>query len=660
MRIVSMLSACAMMLWCSSSFSDELASTVSPTSGTVATESPQLTSADLETWLDGFLPFALAKNDIAGMVVVVVKDGEVLLQKGYGYADVAAKEPMDPERSIVEVASVSKTFTWTAVMQLVEQGKLDLDRDINEYLDFKIPDAFGKPITMRHLMTHTAGFEERIKAYLSKDSPRSLGSYLRSVPSPTRIMPPGEVQAYSNYGVVLAGYIVELISGEPFASYVDRHILAPLGMQHSTMLRPVPKPLAPMLAKNYSVASSAEPIPPNKVDEMVADPAGSLVSTAADMSRFMRAHLQRGSFGGYQMLKPETTELMHAPAFTPMPGAIATALGFFGGDYNGHRTILHDGDGSGNHADMQLLIDNNVGFLAVMNSDGPGGFIGASYKLRASLFGHFMDRYFPGTSEPQEPTAATAKEHARLAAGEYEMSRRPSGDFFEALYLATRIAIKANDDGTIETPPLLNFALGQPQTWREVAPFSWREVGGDARLNMKVEEGKVITWLPRDASTFQLTPAPFLRSRAVNLPLILVSSSILIVATLLWPVAAIVRRKYGRTLELEGRALQMHRWTRFASLVAVSFLLGWMAIVMAVGMGIAGFDEALDPWIRLVQLIGLACVAGAGVAVVNVYVTCTGRRSMWAKACSVLVAFALLDLVWFAFAFSLISTGLNY
>src|SRR5690606_719865 len=266
------------------------------------------------------------------------------------------------------------------------------------------------------------------------DSPRSLGAYLKSVPSPERIDPPGKLQAYSNYGVVLAGYIVERVSGEPFAEYVDRHILAPLSMHRSSMLRPVPERLRPLLARNYSTASSGEPIPPLGVEEIVVDPAGSLVTTMDDMSRFMRAHLNGGSFGGYQMLKPETIELMHAPAFTPMPGAIPTALGFFGGDYNGHRIILHDGDGSGNHADMQLLIDDGVGFLAVMNSDGPGGFIGASYALRVSLFRGFMDRYFPQTPPPQEPTAPTAREQARLVAGEYEMTRRPSGDFFKAFY----------------------------------------------------------------------------------------------------------------------------------------------------------------------------------------------------------------------------------
>ena len=123
-----------------------------------STSTPEFTQADVEAWLDGFVPYALQKNDIAGMVVLVVKDGKILLQKGYGYADLAKRTPMDPGRTIVNVASVSKLFTWTAVMQLVEQGKLDLDRDVNDYLDFKIPPAFGKPITMRNLMTHYRWF----------------------------------------------------------------------------------------------------------------------------------------------------------------------------------------------------------------------------------------------------------------------------------------------------------------------------------------------------------------------------------------------------------------------------------------------------------------------------------------------------------------------
>ncbi len=138
-----------------------------------APTAPQLTREDLEAWLDGFIPYALGRGNIAGGIVVVVKDGQVLLQKGFGYADVEKKLPVDPEKTLFRPGSISKLFTWTAVMQLVERGKIDLDADINQYLDFKIPPGpDGEPITMRNLMTHTSGFEEQVKELISEDPAR--------------------------------------------------------------------------------------------------------------------------------------------------------------------------------------------------------------------------------------------------------------------------------------------------------------------------------------------------------------------------------------------------------------------------------------------------------------------------------------------------------
>ena len=624
---------------------------------------PEFTQADLEAWLDGFVPYALQKNDIAGMVVLVVKDGKVLLQKGYGYADLAKRTPMDPQRTLMCVASVSKLFTWTAVMQLVEQGKLDLDRDVNDYLDFKIPPAFGKPITMRNLMTHTGGFEERLKGYVpSGATAYSLGDYLRTVPAPTRIYSPGTVPAYSNYGANLAGYIVERVSGEPFVDYVDRHILIPLGMNHSTFRTPLPERLQGDLAKNYGLASSGEPLSPSaNKDEIIGEPAGDLMSTANDMSRFMLAHLQQGRYGDYQLLRPDTAKWMYTPALRPVPNNPGTALGFFRSDYNGHRIISHDGDLSGFHTDMQLLLDDGVGFFTSVNSDGVGSFLPAGSYLRVALFHQFMDRYFPPPPFPEEPTLATAKQHARQVAGEYEMSRRPSGTFWRALFLAGRVAIKANNDGTIETPAWLNFSGIGPQKWREVGPFIWREVGERERLDMKVENGRVRAWLPEDVpSAFVFEPVPFWRSAALNLPLFISAVIVLLLTALMWPVAAVVRRRHDRKLEIQGREGKVYRLARFAVLVGVLFLLGWAVLIVGVAGGPAGFNVGMDPWIRLLQLIGLVCVAGAAVAVWNAWLTCAGSRSLWAKAWSVVLAFAMLDLVWFSFAFNLISTSLNY
>ncbi|MBL6853578.1 MAG: beta-lactamase family protein, partial [Alphaproteobacteria bacterium] len=184
-----------------------------------------LTESDVAALSDGLIPSAIALSDVAGVVVVAVKDGHVLFQKGYGFADMARRTPVDPEKTLFRPGSVSKLFTWTAVMQLADAGKIDLDADINRYLDFTIPAAFGKPVTMRNLMTHTAGFDETYRSLLIGD-PRVLAPLRQVVMEdiPARSYPPGEVPAYSNYGATLAGYIVARVSGEKFEDYIQRHI----------------------------------------------------------------------------------------------------------------------------------------------------------------------------------------------------------------------------------------------------------------------------------------------------------------------------------------------------------------------------------------------------------------------------------------------------
>ena len=238
-----------------------------------ATGAPTLTKADVDGWLDGLIPYGLDTGDIAGAVVVVVKDGQVLTQRGFGYADMKTRKPVDPDTTLFRPGSISKLFTWTAVMQQVQAGKLDLDRDINDYLDFKIPPAFGKPITLRNLMTHTAGFEETAKYLIATKlaDNRPLDAALkRSVPA--RIYAPGSTASYSNYGASLAGYIVQRVSGEPFEAYVQRHIFAPLGMAHSSFVQPLPAGLGPLLASGYARASED----PQPYEIIPLSPAGAL------------------------------------------------------------------------------------------------------------------------------------------------------------------------------------------------------------------------------------------------------------------------------------------------------------------------------------------------------------------------------------------------
>lgn len=172
----------------------------------------EMTESDVQAFLDGILPMQLAREDIAGATVVVVKDGKVLFAKGYGYSNVQKKTPVTFD-TVFRPGSISKLFTWTAVMQLVERGKLDLDKDVNEYLDFTVPHTFGKPVTLRNLMTHTPGFEETLKD-LEVETPDRLPSLAAFIKThePHQIFPPGTIPAYSNYGAALAGYIVQRVS----------------------------------------------------------------------------------------------------------------------------------------------------------------------------------------------------------------------------------------------------------------------------------------------------------------------------------------------------------------------------------------------------------------------------------------------------------------
>ena len=210
-----------------------------------------MTATDVEAFLDGLVPLQLKQADIAGATISVVKDGKLLFAKGYGYADVANKKPVSAQETLFRPGSISKLFTWTAIMQLYEQGKLDLDRDINEYLDYKIPDAFGKPITLKNVMTHTPGFEEQVKDLITQNSGApNLGQYLKTH-IPARIYPPGTVPAYSNYATAVAGYIVERVSGRPFDEYVAENIFKPLNMTHSTFTQPLPSNLAPLMSNGY-------------------------------------------------------------------------------------------------------------------------------------------------------------------------------------------------------------------------------------------------------------------------------------------------------------------------------------------------------------------------------------------------------------------------
>jgi CubicO group peptidase (beta-lactamase class C family) len=612
-----------------------------------------LDRADLEPWLDGLINYALKRGDIAGAVLSVVKDGSTLLQKGFGYADVANRIPMDAERTMTRAGSTSKLFTWTAVMQLVQQGKLDLNQDINTYLDFKVSGAGGKPITLTDLMNHRGGFEEGLKDIFATD-PHNLESnetYLKQHIRPM-LFAPGTVPAYSNYGASLAGYIVARVSGEPFERYVENHIFTPLGMQHSTFDQPLPERFKDDISHGYKTAA----LPPQPYELITTSPAGSLATTAADMTRFMLAHLQEGRIGGTEMLSADTARLMQTPSETGLPGFATMAHGFFYEERNGHVLIGHGGDTVVFHTEMDLLPKDGVGIFYSFNSRGRDN---AVYALRKAILDGFMDRYFPNSSPPAYPPApATASHDAELIAGRYQSSRRIEHGFMSLFYLLQQSVIAAHADGTIATPS--PFGEGE-ETFHEVGANLWQEVGGTHQLALQVSDhGKTV--IDSEDPTSVLQSVPFTRSAPLNLIILVASFAILAITVIAWPISWFVRRRRGNIAADSPRLRRLRLSMRVAAAFDLAYLIAWMMLLKPVlGLELQVYSTSLDPVVRTLQWAGILVIAAAAVMIWSIWQRLKLQPiSLMHRVRYGLLAFAVLGIVWIGFMGQLISFDLNY
>ncbi len=628
---------CQLGIVAEASSSVHAGSTPPPSTGTVASSapaSPELTAQDVAAFLAGIVPAQLDREDIAGAVVMVVKDGAVLYGKGYGFADVEKRTPVSTD-TLFRPGSVSKLFTWTAVMQLVEQGKIDLDADVNQYIDFKIPDAFGKPITLRDVMTHTPGFEETAKDLFVADAAhlQPLGTYLVKH-LPQRIFAPGTTGAYSNYATALAGYIVERVSGKPFADYIEQFVTGPIGMAHSTFKQPLPAALEPLMSKGYKLGSGK----PEPFEFVNPAPAGSLSASGDDMARFAIAHLQDGRLGDSQILKPETARLMHGRQRGKSPDMNAMCLGFYEESRNGHRIISHGGDTQWFHSDFHLVPDAGVGFFVSYNSAGKGEVSG-----RTVLWHAFLDRYFPYTP-PSATRAANAAAEAQAVAGPYLISRRSDSNFLRLLNLLGETAVSAGKDGTIEVD-VFKGPNGKPLKFEPIGSGKFREVNGQEMLVfLPGEQGRreLVTSYP----FFAFVQPPALLSKTVLLPLAIGSLVILVLAVILWPIGAMLRRHYKRPLELPPDERRLRLWTRLACLVDVAAV-GAFGGILVVGLqNITLLSDRMDPWLRLMQVLALLAIVGGAVALFNALRAWGSRsRGVWSKLGETLIALACVGFI---------------
>lgn len=445
----------------------------------------------LETFIDGIIGTQMKALDIPAVSVSIVKDGKLAISKGYGFADIEKKIPVAGNDTLFRPGSISKLFTWTAVMQQVEAGNLDLNADVNTYLKtFHIPNTYDEPITLTHILTHTSGFEEGALGYLISYDPDSLVPLRESLAKymPRRINKPGAYSAYSNYATTLAGLIVENVSGIPFNQYIKQNIFDPLRMTKSSFEEPLPNELKPLMAKGYKRKAGIYKEEPFEIIGSFG-PAGSLSSTASDMAKFMMAFLNGGRLNGHQILKPETTELMLSRLFVTDERLATMAHGFYEEFINGHRLVGHGGDTTLFHSNLLIDQSENLGiYVSYMGAKGG--------KARGELIHLLYDYYFPDPLKKITPPE-DFKNRAAKYAGSYKFWRHNQSTLEKAFALAGGITVTPTADNT-----LLISGIGEPRQFVEVDENLFRQVDGRLKIAFGKDENGAIYDLFLDGMPF--------------------------------------------------------------------------------------------------------------------------------------------------------------
>ena len=589
-----------------------------------------------EAYLDGLVAAQFRDYKLAGMTFVLVDANGIRLRKGYGVADVSTQEPVDPQRHLFRPGSVSKLITWTAVMQLVEQGKLDLDAPAQRYVEqFELPNAFDVPLTLTHLLTHTPGLEDGAAGYLFADEAselKPLATVLETY-KPKQVRAPGTYSAYSNWATALAGLIVANVSGQPFEDYVREHIFEPLGMTQATFDEPLPARLQADMTTGYVEEDGALVEFPFEFIKNFG-PAGAMSASADALGLFMLAHLNGGAYAGGRILAPETVRRMHSRLFGHHDAVDGMAHGFIEYRRNGQRFVGHGGDTVAFHSQLLLDPENGFGFYLSFNAaDG--------VRARAALVDGVIDYFYPATSAATTTAAATSPGAAsaeRLAqvAGAYRINRRSYTKLEGILSLAADVQVVELDNGAIALG-----LQGQTSQFREVSPYVFEQVGRQERLVFDTSDGPIRLYIGS---------VPIVVADKVSTLTAASTHQLVIALALLAALFVIINAVRNRGQALAGAAL----WGRRAVFVTALFLLAGFVVF---GVVLAGFDMnqaifdfpvpgvgvALGLW-----LLGALGTVASAALLPGVWLApeCSGW-ARWRYTWVVLVFLALVAVLWY-------------
>jgi CubicO group peptidase (beta-lactamase class C family) len=335
-------------------------------------------------FVDSVMNAEMKREGIPGAAFVFVRHGRVVYQKGYGWADVPARRAVDPERTIWRIGSISKTFTATAVMQLADRGRIHREADVNLYLSkVKVPETYPLPVTVTDLLTLSAGVAEIRPGTHgpSRESVQPLSEFL--APRLVRVRPPGQTISYSTYGITLAGDLVEEVSGEPIEEYLAENIWRPLGMNRTSI--DVPASLGGDVAMGYE--RRGDSLEAQAWEWYHTTPASSINSTAADMARYLMAHLGHGRIGSARVLSEKASTEMLSQQVRMHPKVPGVTLGFWEGQFGDLRVVEHGGNVAGFSAQLVMIPSEDAGFFVVNQFE--------NSKLRDNLEDALLQHLYP-------------------------------------------------------------------------------------------------------------------------------------------------------------------------------------------------------------------------------------------------------------------------
>lgn len=484
-----------------------------------------------EAFADGVFTTIMQEKKIAGATFTVVKNGEIIISKGFGFADIADQLPVDPSKTLFRIASISKLFVWISIMQMVEQEKLELDRDINDYLtDFKLPETFSEPITLRSLMTHTPGFEDKLYQLfvLNADEMQPINKVLASQ-VPLRVRPPMQQASYSNHGTGIAQHLVEIASGMDFITYCEEHILKPLGMHHTTLHQPIPERLSAQMSKAYTYVNGRYLEKPFEFAPMQG--VAGMSTTASDMALLMLVLLNNCCMDNFCLLKPSTFEMMVSPAFSHADGINPSLLGFLNLSRNGREAFGHAGATFYFHSRLMLIPSENMGYFYSFNTE--SGAMPSS-KVSELLF----DRLFPD-ERPQKPIISLDEGWLKKFEGSYRFTRFSHSELFKIGAFLNLASIKV-ENGKLGLTMMGETIWGVP-----VDSLTFRKENGNELMVFTLDgKNRVENLYLSGISTMALNKNKGIWNPQIHTFVLVLLIFVVLYLLVYWPWLSIVRRRF--------------------------------------------------------------------------------------------------------------------